>query len=162
MENSDKKITTIQPDLFQQLSNHEPEYLSDNAPDMDIEQEFMGQIKYVLRIAKKRGLTRERIVDRMNLCLPEELQVTKRKLDSWCAESKEYHYFPAIYLPAFIWAVRGVITPLEVLTGVLGLVVLDEHEQLAAELGRSVLTKVQAAKTERDIKKRFESITENK
>jgi len=152
----DKKITTIQPDLFQQLGNHEPDYLSDNAPDLDIEQEFMGQIKYVLRQAKKRGLSRDRIIERMNLCLPEELHITKRQLDAWCAESKEYHHFPAIYLPAFIWAVRGVLTPLEVLTGALDLVVLDEQEQLAAELGRSVLTKVQASKTERLIKKKFE------
>lgn len=156
MANNDENFSSKQPDLFQQLGNHEPEYLSDNAPDLDIEQEFMGQIKFVLRTAKKRGLTRERIVDRMNLCLPDALQVTKRQLDSWCAESKEYHLFPAIYLPAFIWSVRGVITPLEVLTSVLGLVVLDEHEQLAAELGRSVLTKVQASNIERRIKKKFQ------
>ena len=156
MENNDKKITTIQPDLFQQLGNQEPDYLSENAPDLDIEQEFMGQVKYVLRQSKKRGLSRDRIIERMNLCLPEELHITKRQLDAWCAESKEYHHFPAIYLPAFIWAVRGVLTPIEVLTGALDLVVLDEQEQLAAELGRSMLTKVQASKTERLIKKKFE------
>jgi len=156
VENNDKKITTIQPDLFQQLGNQEPDYLSENAPDLDIEQEFMGQVKYVLRQSKKRGLSRDRIIERMNLCLPEELHITKRQLDAWCAESKEYHHFPAIYLPAFIWAVRGVLTPIEVLTGALDLVVLDEQEQLAAELGRSMLTKVQASKTERLIKKKFE------
>lgn len=156
MENNDKKITPIQPDLFQQLANHEPEYLSDNAPDLDIEQEFMGQIKYALRTAKKRGLGRERIIERMNMCLPEELHITKRQLDAWCAESKEYHHFPAIYLPAFIWAVRGIITPLEVLTGVLGLAVLDEHEQLAAELGKTAMKRVEATKMERLLKRRLE------
>ena len=155
MEKNDKKITTIQPDLFQHIGSHEPDYLSDNAPDLDIEQEFMGQVKFALRQAKKRGLSRERIIERMNLCLPEELHITKRQLDAWCAESKEYHHLPAIYLPAFIWAVRGVLTPLEVLTGVLDLVVLDEHEQEIVELGRAHLTQVQASKTARLIKKKW-------
>lgn len=155
MENNDKKITSNQGDLFQQLAEHEPDYLSDNAPELDIEQEFMGQIKYALRQSKKRGLSRERIIERMNLCLPEELHITKRQLDAWCAESKEYHHFPAIYLPAFIWAVRGVLRPLEVLTGALDLVVLDEHEQEIVELGRAHLTQVQASKTARLIKKKF-------
>lgn len=157
MENNDKKITTIQSDLFQQLSNHEPDYLSDNAPDLDIEQEFMGAVKYALRTAKKHGLGRERIVERMNLCFPNEvLHITKRQLDSWCAESKEYHLFPAIYLDAFIWATRGIVSPMEVLTEALGMHLIDEHEQLAAELGKTAMAKAHAAKQERLLKRRLE------
>ncbi|MBL1321527.1 MAG: hypothetical protein COA63_010780 [Methylophaga sp.] len=155
MEKDEQSFTSVQPDLFQQLADHEPEYLAANAPDLDIEQEFMGAIKYALRTAKKRGLSRERIVDRMNLCLPEELYITKRQLDAWCAESKEYHHFPAIYLSAFIWATGGIISPLEILSRALGLHLLDEHEQLAAQLGQSMLTKVQASNTEKRIKKQF-------
>ncbi len=155
MEKEQEKITSIQPDLFQRLMDHEPDYLSANAPDLDIEQEFMGAIKYALRLAKKNGLSRERIVDRMNLCLPEELYITKRQLDAWCAESKEYHHFPAIYLSAFVWAAGGIISPLEILSQALGLHLLDEHEQLASELGRSMLAKVQASNTEKRIKKQF-------
>jgi len=156
VENNDKKITTIQPDLFQQLAEHEPEYLSANAPDLDIEQEFLGAIKYALRTAKKRGLGRERIVERMNLCLAEELHITKRQLDAWCAESKEYHHFPAIYLDAFTWATGGIISPFEVLTRALGLHLLDEREQLAAELGKTAMVRAEAAKMERLLKRQLE------
>lgn len=146
---------TVQPDLFQRLIDHEPDYLAANAPDLDIEQEFMGAIKYALRLAKKNGLSRERIVDRMNLCLPESLYVTKRQLDAWCAESKEYHHFPAIHLAAFTWATNGVISPLKVISEALGLHLVDENQIMAAELGKTMLIKVNASKTEREIKQKF-------
>jgi len=155
MEKESVKITSNQPDFFQMLIDHEPDYLAANAPDMDIEQEFMGAIKYALRIAKKNGLSRERIVDRMNLCLPEQLYVTKRQVDAWCAESKEYHHFPAIYLGAFIWATNGTTTPLTVIAQVLGMHLLDANQHAAAELGHTMLTKASATKTEREIKKQF-------
>ena len=155
MENNDPKFTSIQPDLFQRLDQREPEYLSANAPDLYIEPEFMGAVAYALREAKKHGLSRERIVERMNLCLPEEQHITKRQLDAWCAQSKEHNPFPAKYLPAFIWAVRGIVSPIEVITRALGLVVLDEQEQLAAELGRAAMAKAEAAKRERTIKQKL-------
>jgi len=151
-----------QGDLFMRLSNHEPDYLAANAPELDIEQEFMGAIKHTLRTARKHGLSRDRIVDRMNLCLPEDLYVTKRQIDAWCAASQEYKHFPAIYLAPFIWAVGGIVSPLEVITRVLGLHVIDEHEQMAAELGRTTLIKVQANNKERDIKKAFQLFEEKK
>lgn len=146
---------TVQPDLFQRLIDHEPDYLAANAPDLDIEQEFMGAIKYALRLAKKNGLSRERIVDRMNLCLPEPLYVTKRQLDAWCAESKEYHHFPAIYLGAFIWATNGTITPLSVIAHALDMHLLDERQHIASELGNSMMVQVQASTTQRELKKKL-------
>jgi len=155
VENNDQKISINPPqdqtDLFQRFDSV-PDYLAENAPDLDIEQEFMGAIKYCLRQAKKHGLSRDRIVERMNLCLPESLHITKRQLDAWCAESKEYHLFPAIYVPAFIWAVRGLLHAITVIAESIDLVVLDRQEQLAVQLGKAVIDKTNAAKTERTIK----------
>lgn len=155
MENNDKKITTNQPDLFQQLSD-EPEYLSENALDLDLEQEILGAIKYALRESKKIGLGRERIVERMNLCLPEELHVTKRQLDAWCAESQEYKRFPLVHLAAFIWATKGIVSPLEVITRALGFFLLDKNEHKAAEIGRYAVIKTEAAQMERILKRQLQ------
>lgn len=145
-----------QPDLFRALDDVEPAYLAANAPDMDIEAEFMGAIKYALRLAKKHGLGRERVVERMNMCLAPENHVTERQLNAWCAESQEYKRFPAIHIPAFIWAVRGVVSPLEIITRSLELHLLDEREVLAAELGKTAMAKAEANKMERLLKQKLQ------
>lgn len=144
----------VQPDLFQKFGAT-PDYLSANAPDLDIEQEFLGSINYCLRTAKKHGMSRDRIVDRMNHCLPDATKITTRQLNGWTATSQEYRHFPAIYLPAFVWACLGILMPIEVLTKSLGLAVLDEQEQLAMQLGRAVLDKSQASKIERQLKQQL-------
>ncbi|HEC12304.1 MAG TPA: hypothetical protein ENI80_03500 [Acidiferrobacteraceae bacterium] len=152
MEKEDKKFSGNQPDLFQQLEGRQAALYDDNAPDLDIEFEFIGAVKYAIREAKKHGVSRDRIVDRMNQCLPTDKHITKRQLDSWTANSKEYHKFPAEYLPAFVWAVRGVISAIEVLTRALGLHVIDETEYLATELGKTVTRKAALAVQERILK----------
>jgi len=155
VEKNNKKITSDQGDLFQKIAGHEPGYISPNAPELDIELDFMVEIKKALRESKKHGLSRERIIERMNLCLPESLHITKRQLDAWCAESKEYHHFPAIYLPAFIWATRGMLTPIKVIAESISLVVLDENEQTVIELGQEHLNHIQALNKIRALKKKF-------
>ena len=147
-----------QPDLFQKFGAT-PDYLSANAPFLDIEQEFLGAITACIRAARDKGLSRDRIVERMNLCLadPENPTpiVTKRQLNGWTATSQEYRLFPAIYLPAFIWACTGNLQPLNVLSGPLGLVVVNRREQDAMELGRIAMAKAKNSKDERLIKQRL-------
>ena len=152
MDKTQKKLTSEQGDLFQQVVDHTPAHLSDNAPDLDIEMELMGAVQFALREAKKYGLSRERVVDRMNQCLPEHDRITKRQLDGWCAKSAEHRPFPAKYLPAFCWAVRGVIAPVEVITRALGLHVIDAQEYAATELGKTVLDKTRLTQRERQLK----------
>lgn len=151
-----KDFASIQPDLFQQVEEHTPAMRAENAPDLYIELEFMGAVAYALREAKKRGLGRDRVVDRMNLCLPEDEKITKRQLDAWCAQSKEHHPFPVQYLPAFCWAVGGIIAPIEIITRALGLHVLDEQEWLATELGKTLVEKTQLARREQQLKRQLE------
>jgi hypothetical protein len=63
-------------------------------------------------------------------------EVTKFQLDSWTAESKEGHRFPAAYLPAFCCAV-GSYRVLQVLAEGAGRrVYSDPHIDVAAEIGR--------------------------
>lgn len=152
VDRREKDFTTEQGDLFQQLSGHEAAYRADNAPDLYVRDELLGAVAFALREAKKHGLSRERVVERMNLCLPSEAQITLRQLNGWTAQSAESRPFPADMLAAFCWAVRGVIAPVEVITRALGLHVIDEQEALAAELGETVLHKARIAQRERILK----------
>jgi len=149
-----ENISTIQGDLFQQLEQP-PLYRAESAPDLDIEAELMGALAYCLREAKRHGLSRERVVDRINLCLPEDKHITLRQLNAWCAASKEHHPLPAKVLPALVWAVGGLVSPVEVITRALGLALLDEEEQIATELGRTVAARAELAIRERQLTKRL-------
>lgn len=147
-------MTSNQPDLFD-LVTGEPEYLSANAPDLDLEDEFRAALKFCERQAKKHGLSRERILERINMCFPERDNFTLRQLNGWMATSAEDRPFPAWILPAYIWAVRGIVVPMEILSNAIGLRLLDENEALAAELGETVLNKARIAKQERVLKNRL-------
>ncbi|MDY6857398.1 MAG: hypothetical protein SWO11_22375 [Thermodesulfobacteriota bacterium] len=63
------------------------------------------------------------------------VEITKTMLDSWTAESKEYHRFPAIFLPAFCEA-TGNSEPLQMLGEKIGVFVLPGQEALRAEIQR--------------------------
>lgn len=60
-------------------------------------------------------------------------EITKYMLDSWLAESKEGHRFPAEFLPAFCRA-TGSTKPLQVLSEVAGLFAMAGPEALRAEI----------------------------
>jgi len=62
--------------------------------------------------------------------------ITKTMLDSWTAESKGMHRFPAVYLPAFCEAV-GSTEPIRMLGQVLCAFVLPGPAALLAEIRRS-------------------------
>jgi hypothetical protein len=81
-------------------------------------------------IAQSR-LSRWEIAGRMSALL--NIEVTKFRLDSWTAESKEYHRFPAEYLPAFCQVV-GSYQPLEFLAEKAGVFVVPGQEALRAEI----------------------------
>ena len=64
-----------------------------------------------------------------------ETDITKTMLDSWTAESKEGHRFPAIFLPAFCEA-TGCSEPLKLLGKLVGVFVMPGPEALRAEIQR--------------------------
>jgi hypothetical protein len=111
---------------------------SPNVGDMDIGPELRGAMHAALRQARdSNGWTRDRVVDRMNLALPElQKAITKRQLDSWMAESKEFHEFPLRYAAAFCWA-TGSAEPARVLIKTLGFDLVDARDVAALELGEA-------------------------
>lgn len=155
MAKKQKSLTSVQVDLFQQVVDYTPAYRSENAPDLNLRHEFMGAISYCMREARKNGISRERVVERMNLCLDQEEQITLRQFNGWTAKSAEYREFPAIYLPAFIWACLGTIAPLQLISQSIGLHITGEEEVLAQELGETVLEKQRLAERERQLRNKL-------
>jgi hypothetical protein len=125
-----------QADLFPELTRP-PVMDSANARDLDIGPELLGALNTALRAARDRGLSRERVIERANQCLPEAGKaLTKRQLDCWTAVSREHHELPARYLPAICWA-TGSDEPLRVLARALGYDLVDAREAAAKRLGEA-------------------------
>jgi len=133
-----REISSNQGDLFPGL-DQPPVIHRQNAPDLTVAAEFLGAVDAAMRRAKSRGLSRARIADRMNLALPGmKKAITERMVNSWMADSKEFHKIPAEYLPAFCWAVEedGAI---DVLVRAIGNAMVDAREVATQELGEAHL-----------------------
>lgn len=129
-----RNFSTNQGDLFARMEEP-PVVHRANAPDLTIAAELRGSIDAAMRRARSRGISRERIADRMNLALPGiDRPITKRQVDSWMADSKEFHRLPAEWLPAFCWAVEDE-SPAEVVVRALGNEMVDAREVAAKALG---------------------------
>ncbi len=85
------------------------------------------------------------------------VEVTKSQLDSWTAESKEYHRFPAEYLPAFC-AVTGHKEPLRIMARMIKCYLLEGKEALMAELGQIDQMRRELAKREKAVRNLLERL----
>lgn len=125
------KIDINQASLFDILKNYQEETASARpAGSFDIDRQFREAISKALKDCIP---SRWQVAARMS-----ELtgcDITKVMLDSWTAESKEAHRFPAIFLPAFCEAV-GCSEPLRMLGKLVGVFVLPGPEALRAEIQR--------------------------
>lgn len=79
------------------------------------------------------------------------VEVSKSQLDSWTAESKDAHRFPAEYLPAFC-AATGYKEPLRLMARLVSCYLLESEEALLAELGRIDQIKRDLTKKERAVR----------
>ncbi|MFZ2452601.1 MAG: hypothetical protein WAW36_19000 [Methylovulum miyakonense] len=157
MAKTKQNITSNQLDIFQRLAD-ETAIEAANATDLDIGPELQGALNTGIREAKKRGLSRERIVERMNLCLPDlEKPLTLRQLNAWTANSKEFSEFPARWLPAFCWACGCTLT-IQVLAQATDHDLVDMREKIALELGQTL---VQKAGLERKTRQLTQQLTGN-
>jgi len=135
---SKRIFSSNQADLFPGL-DEPPVVLRPNAPDLTIAAEFIGAVDAAMRRAKGRQITRARIADRMNLALSGiKKPITERMVNSWMADSKEFHRMPAEYLPAFCWAVED-DSPVEVIVRSLGNAMVDAREVAAKQLGEATV-----------------------
>lgn len=149
------KFSTVQPDLFQRL---ETPVLEDREDvDLDLGPELLGALNQALREAKRQGISRERLVDRMNTLMPDlERPITKRQLDSWMARSKEHHEFPMRYIAAFCVATKSEL-PLRVIANALGFDLVDSRERMTLELGEIMVRKGRISQQERALKRYLEN-----
>ncbi|NHM25428.1 hypothetical protein G7K71_08470 [Desulfofundulus sp. TPOSR] len=104
---------------------------------------------------KRSSLSRYEVAARMSELVG--VEITKSQLDSWTAESKEYHRFPAEYLPAFC-LVTGHLEPLRMMARMLKCYVLESKEALLAELGRIDQVKRDLARREKVVREMIEKM----
>lgn len=83
------------------------------------------------RAINQSGLSRWELAGRMSHLLGTE--ITKYMIDSWTAESKEGHRFPAEYLPAFC-KVTSSLEPMQILAELTGMFALPGPDALRAEI----------------------------
>jgi hypothetical protein len=100
------------------------------AGSFDIDRQFRESISGAL---KQCPLSRWQVAARMSELVG--CEISKSMLDSWTAESKEMHRFPAIFLPAFCEA-AGSSEPLKIMGRLVGVFVLPGPEALRAEIRR--------------------------
>lgn len=118
--------------VFEYLERRKAERQAESrgAGSLDIDSRFRAAISEALRRCPE---SRYGVAARMSeLC---GVEITKSQLDSWTAESKEGHRFPAVYLPAFCIA-TGTAEPLALLAELAGVFVLPGPEALRAEIRR--------------------------
>jgi len=102
-----------------------------SAGSLDMDKQFREIISEALRGCCP--LSRYQVAARMSELLGQD--ITKTMLDSWTAESKEQHRFPAVFLPAFCEAV-GSTEPIRMIGRRVGVFVLPGPEALRAEIQR--------------------------
>lgn len=124
-----KQNFTNQASLFDLLKTYQ-ENTTRPAGSFDIDRQFRAAISEAL---KHCPLSRWQVAARMSELIGSE--ITKAMLDSWTAESKEFHRFPAIFLPAFCEA-AGCSEPLKIMGRLVGVFILPGPEALRAEIQR--------------------------
>lgn len=124
-----QRIDLNQASLFEYLQNLQEEHQKPTIEgSMDIDRRFRESINEGI---KRSNLSRWQIVSRMLELTGTD--ITKTMLDSYTAESKEGHRFPAVFLPAFCEAVNYT-EPLKILGMPVGVFVLPGPEALRAEI----------------------------
>ena len=142
---------TAQPSLFDMI--REAGSISETAPaSFNISFRLRSEISEGL---KRCPLSRFEVAAKMSDLLG--LEVTKSQLDSWTAESKEAHRFPAEYLPAYC-AATEYKEPLRLMARMIQCFLLESEEALLAELGRIDQRKRELSKKERTIREFLDSI----
>ncbi|HWP96442.1 MAG TPA: hypothetical protein VN426_06295 [Syntrophomonadaceae bacterium] len=147
-----QQYSESQPTLFD-LIKEVSQVKTESAPaSFNISYRLRSEISEGL---KQCPLSRFEVAARMSNLLG--IEVTKSQLDSWTAESKDHHRFPAEYLPAYC-AVTGYKEPLRMIARLVQCYVLESEEALLAELGRIDQSKRELTRKERTIRDFLENI----
>lgn len=131
MAKSKNSLDTNQLSLFDLLKDYQ-EHQAEKKPagSFDIDRPFREAISESLKRCPR---SRWEVAAHMSELTGTE--ITKAMLDSWTAESKENHRFPAVFVPAFCEAV-ACSEPLKLLGRLVGVFVLPGPEAMRAEIRR--------------------------
>lgn len=133
--------------LFDYIKEGEAQKEMEPQPgSMNISIQLRAELSEGLR---QSGLSRFEAAARMSELVG--VEITKSQLDSWTAESKEYHRFPAEYLPAFC-QVTGHKEPLKVMARMIQCYLLESEDALMAELGKIDQAKKDLTKKEKAVR----------
>ena len=150
MGKSPEKVSSIQADIFASLE--QDPLTSSVGEDLCIRHELRAACAKALKIARRHGKSRDRVVDEMNQLLPDiKSPITLRKINAWQAESKEDHSWPAEYIPAFCVACECDL-PLRVMANTILMDLSDQRERLAQRLGQLEIESASHAREKRELK----------
>lgn len=128
MATTKKSLDSRQLSLLDLIQEAEKMKAAPREGALDVDRQFREVVSACLKACP---LSRYQVAARMSELTG--LDVTKTMLDSWTAESKEQHRFPAVWLPAFCTAV-GSSEPLAFLGRPIGAYVLPGPIALRAEI----------------------------
>lgn len=146
MSKAQKRIDPKQLTIFDAIRRiQEREAAHKPSGSFDIDRQFREAISATIKGCPR---SRYEIAARMSELIGQE--ITKTTLDSWTAESKDGHRFPAIFLSAFCEA-TGSSEPLKILGRLVGVFVMPGPEALRAEIQKleEEIAKRQAEKKKR-------------
>lgn len=146
MSKAQKRIDPNQLTIFDAIRRiQEREAAVTTAGSFDIDRQFREAISAAIKACPR---SRYEIAARMSELIGQE--IIKTTLDSWTAESKDNHRFPAIFLSAFCEA-TGSSEPLKILGRLVGVFIMPGPEALRAEVQRlnEEIAKRQAEKRKR-------------
>jgi len=154
MVNKAKSFTDKQSDIFQQLETPPEEAAFTDGVDLDNVMELRGAMATALKNARRRGITRERVVEEMNRFLPElpkHKRITLRKINAWMAASQEDKEFPARFISAFCAATQCNL-PARVIAQTINMDISDPRELMAQEFGEIEIQRAILAKRATQLK----------
>lgn len=147
----------MQPSLFELIREDEQRRFNHIAPgSFNISCRLRSELSEGL---KRSALSRYEVAARMSELTG--VEITKSQLDSWTAESKEYHRFPAEYLPAYC-EVTGYKEPLFIMSRLLQCYLLESKEALLSELGRIDQTKRDLSRKEKAVREFLTRLEESR
>jgi hypothetical protein len=143
----------MQPDMFETLQGDFLE--SENAPYLDLWIEVIGAVNQMLRNCP---LSREQILDRVNLCLRDSgrKKVTMASLNKWLAPSQE-NSVPAWILPALCWACQSEYV-FNVLLKPMGRKTVDERGDLYRQVTETKISAAAQLKQANSLEKQLSSM----
>lgn len=140
-----------QPSLFDLVKEDENKRVCNTAPgSFNLSCRLRGELSEGL---KRCSLSRYEVAARMSELVGAE--ITKSQLDSWTAESKELHRFPAEYLPAYCHVTKYT-EPMRIMARLMQCYLLESEEALLAELGRIDQVKRDLSRKEKAVREFLE------